>query len=130
MYTFHITAGVNVPLGRRLKAHMSLYHTDMTLPHICHFLSLCDRRQRTMGAMLEGVRVIKLSAWEAEVQKTVESARKDELSFVRKSAMFMAGNRALMDASPVCICILYISLCIHIYAYIYMYTYAYKETNS
>jgi len=74
-----------------------------------------------MGAMLEGVRVIKLSAWEAEVQKSVESARKDELLFVRKSAMFMAGNRALMDASPVCIYILYKSLFIHIYAYIYIY---------
>jgi hypothetical protein len=33
------------------------------------------------------VRVIKLNAWEPEVQRAVETARKDELSLIRKAAL-------------------------------------------
>ena len=36
---------------------------------------------------MEGVRVIKLNAWEPEVQLAVESARKDELALIRKAAL-------------------------------------------
>ena len=54
-----------------------------------------------MGAFLEGVRVVKLSAWEPEVHMAVQRARTKELAFIRMSSFFMAGNRALMDAAPV-----------------------------
>ena len=43
-----------------------------------------DVRQRIMGALLQGVRVVKLNAWEHEVRAAVQAARTQELSFIRR----------------------------------------------
>jgi ATP-binding cassette subfamily C (CFTR/MRP) protein 1 len=64
-------------------------------------LTSSDRRQRALGAFIQGVRLVKFNAWERDVAHAVDEAREQELSRIRASSMLMAGNRALMDAAPV-----------------------------
>ena len=40
-----------------------------------------------MLTLVAGVRVIMLNAWEPKVQRAVETARKGELSLIRKAAL-------------------------------------------
>jgi len=82
---------VIIPLQSRIARYAAALRRQ-TLSH-------SDKRQGIMGAFLEGVRVVKLSAWEPEILRTVARTRCQELALIRTYAIAMAGNRALMDGS-------------------------------
>mmetsp|Transcript_43912 Transcript_43912/g.138612 ORF Transcript_43912/g.138612 Transcript_43912/m.138612 type:complete len:452 (+) Transcript_43912:172-1527(+) len=64
-------------------------------------LKYSDLRLKIVGTTLEGIRTVKLSAWEKEVEKKLHVIRQSEAKAIRNSAVLLSLNRALMDASPI-----------------------------
>uniref|UniRef100_A0A7S0EXI0 ATP-dependent transporter ycf16 n=1 Tax=Hanusia phi TaxID=3032 RepID=A0A7S0EXI0_9CRYP len=64
-------------------------------------LKYSDLRLKIVGTTLEGIRTVKLSAWEKEVEKKLQAIRQSEARAIRNSAVLLSLNRALMDASPI-----------------------------
>jgi len=59
-----------------------------------------DRRVKLMNEILQGVRVIKVYAWEGSFLQKLYELRTQELHFVRKAAYTRAWNSTLMQVGP------------------------------
>ena len=65
------------------------------------YMRLADSRLKMLGRVIEGIKMIKLSAWESEVLSMLSKVRGQEVKSVRSSSLLLALNRTLMDASPI-----------------------------
>ncbi|KAG8558235.1 hypothetical protein GDO81_016924, partial [Engystomops pustulosus] len=59
-----------------------------------------DGRIKLISEILQGIKVLKLYAWETAFMKKVESFRRLELKAVKKNALLLSGALALFVASP------------------------------
>lgn len=59
-----------------------------------------DGRIKLISEILQGIKVLKLYAWENAFMKKVESFRLMELKAVKKNALMLSGALALFVASP------------------------------
>ncbi|GFO38360.1 multidrug resistance-associated protein 1-like [Plakobranchus ocellatus] len=64
-------------------------------------LTLKDQRIKLINEMLNGIKVIKLNAWEPSFQKKISGVRKKEVSLLRRAAVLTSVNTLCMLISPV-----------------------------
>ena len=65
-----------------------------------------DRRVHVMNEVLNGIKVIKLYAWEDHFQKDVGNIRKKELSILKKTAYLNIGGSFSWQCAPFMVIIL------------------------
>jgi len=65
-----------------------------------------DSRVKLMNEILQGIRVIKVYAWEIPFMQKLGDIRGEEVRFVRKMAYTRAWNFTLMQAGPILMCLL------------------------
>ncbi|VDK53733.1 unnamed protein product [Gongylonema pulchrum] len=63
-------------------------------------MRLKDERAKICNEILNGIKVVKLYAWEPPMQETVEGIRQKELALVRKSGFTKAVIDSFNAASP------------------------------
>lgn len=63
-------------------------------------MKLKDERAKMCNEILNGMKVIKLYAWEPPMEKVIENLRKQELTLVRKAGLVRAMADAFNTASP------------------------------
>jgi hypothetical protein len=61
-----------------------------------HSLRLTDQRVRLVGQLLQGIRAVKLQAWEEPVATVLSAVRKKELRYVRISGALKATNELVI----------------------------------
>ena len=59
-----------------------------------------DKRIKTMNEMLNGIKVIKLYAWEEHFQEAVTGIRNQELKVLRNSAFLAAASSFTWTCAP------------------------------
>ena len=59
-----------------------------------------DNRIKTMNEILEGIKVIKLSAWEPAFSAKVQSMREKEISTMKRRSLLSALNTFITSATP------------------------------
>lgn len=59
-----------------------------------------DERTKMVNEVLNGIKVIKLYAWEPPMEKVIEDLREKELSFIKKAAFLRTFSDMLNCASP------------------------------
>lgn len=59
-----------------------------------------DERVKTVNEVLNGMKVLKLYAWEPSFQKLIEGIRNEELSVMRRIAVYNSANFFLFNLAP------------------------------
>lgn len=59
-----------------------------------------DERTKMVNEVLNGMKVIKLYAWEEAMEKTIENLRNKELALIRKAGLLSSFSDMLNCASP------------------------------
>lgn len=59
-----------------------------------------DERTKMVNEVLNGIKVIKLYAWEPPMEQTITDLRNHELSLIRKAALLRTFSDMLNTASP------------------------------
>lgn len=59
-----------------------------------------DERTKMVNEVLNGIKVIKLYAWEEAMEKTIENLRNKELALIRKAGLLSSFSDMLNCASP------------------------------
>ena len=78
-----------------------------------------DRRIRLMNEVLNGIKVIKLYAWENHFQRDVESIRQKELTILRNATYLNAISSFTWTCAPFLVNIntlqcMHVCVCVHI----------------
>ena len=59
-----------------------------------------DKRTRLINEILNGIKVLKLYAWENAFEKTVGEVRDKEVSTIKKAAYYVAGSAVSLTGAP------------------------------
>ncbi|ORZ33476.1 P-loop containing nucleoside triphosphate hydrolase protein [Catenaria anguillulae PL171] len=81
-----------MPIQGKVTRSLSQYRKDAQL--------ITDKRVKLMNEVLQGSRIVKLMSWEAAVTDAVMELRLQELSLVRRLAMWRAGINGVAQAIP------------------------------
>merc|ERR1719489_112505 len=81
-----------IPLNGILIKKMRLYSTEN--------MKLKDERMKMMNEVLNGIKVLKMYAWEPSFEKQIEDVRKKELKSLRKVAVLKAVSSFLWNCTP------------------------------
>ena len=65
-----------------------------------HQMRVKDERTKMVNEVLNGIKVIKLYAWEPPMEKVIGNLRKKELRLIRKAAFLRTLSDMLNCASP------------------------------
>ncbi|CAH1800691.1 unnamed protein product [Owenia fusiformis] len=76
-------------------------------------LENADERLKQANEMLQGIKLLKLYAWEALFCKKVEDVRKKELKFLFKAACLWAATLFITDGAPISITL--VTFCVYPY---------------
>lgn len=60
-----------------------------------------DQRMKMMSEILNGIRVLKLYAWEAAFIRSINHIRKKELRYIRQMAIISATSSMLATFTPI-----------------------------
>lgn len=64
-------------------------------------MSIKDQRIKLMNEILNGVRLLKLYAWEKAFIRSITSIRENELGYIRKKAIISAISNILSTFTPI-----------------------------
>ena len=64
-------------------------------------MTVKDQRIRSMSEILNGIRVLKLYAWEMAFMRSVTSIREKELGYIRQKAIASAISNILWVFTPI-----------------------------
>ena len=64
-------------------------------------MTVTDQRIKSMNEILNGVRVLKLYAWEMAFIQSITSIREQELGYIRKKAIISAVSNILWTFTPI-----------------------------
>jgi len=64
-------------------------------------MTVKDQRIRTMNEILNGIRVLKLYAWEMAFIRSISGIREIELGYIRKKAIISAVSNILWTFTPI-----------------------------
>ena len=68
-------------------------------------MTLKDKRTKLINEILNGIKVLKLNAWEGAFQRNVAGVREQEVSNIKKSAMLFGGSAISFTAAPIIVII-------------------------
>ena len=64
-------------------------------------MTLKDKRTKLLNEVLNGIKVLKLNAWEGAFQKNIAEVRSEEVSNIKKSAFLFGGSAISFTAAPI-----------------------------
>ncbi|KAL1140983.1 hypothetical protein AAG570_000909, partial [Ranatra chinensis] len=76
--------------------------------------NFCDERLRMINEMLQGIRVLKLCAWETKFCSRIIAARNKELRYLDKDALYWALMTFLTDTSSILITVVTLGMYYHL----------------
>jgi ABC-type multidrug transport system fused ATPase/permease subunit len=88
---------VTIPITRRMSMHMKTLQKSLS--------SLRDERIKLTNEVLNGMKVIKLQAWEAELQHRVQDVRERELAVFRTYSISQCLSGVLYTTIPLLVSI-------------------------
>lgn len=83
-----------------LLSPLQIYISRLTGRNRREMLQFSDHRVRLMSEVLQGIRVVKLYAWEEAIAKKIEAIRQDELKKVKISLVLNAINQSILFVMP------------------------------
>lgn len=63
-------------------------------------MRLKDERTKMVNEVLNGIKVIKLYAWEVPMEEVITKLRNKEISFIKKAAFLRSLSDMLNNAAP------------------------------
>lgn len=88
---------VSIPLTKKVGIYMKTLQKELS--------KLRDERVRLMNEVLNGMKIIKLQAWEKEFENRILELRENELRVFRKYSISQAFSSALFTAIPLVVAI-------------------------
>jgi hypothetical protein len=69
-------------------------------------MKLKDKRTKLINEVLNGIKVLKLNAWESAFEENIANVRDKEISTIRKAAYITGGMSIIISAAPTMVIIL------------------------